>query len=163
METPSPAIMAVPRVDTHLSKFSQGGTVALTGLAFLTAQPVIVLIAAVILLLSVLLPVASPFRLLYQSVVIPLRLWQPRVVEDDPAPHRFAQGIGAAFLIAASLVLFLTKAALLGWVLVLIVFVLAGINLVIGFCAGCLVYYYLGRAGFMPRVRYEGGFHWRGV
>src|SRR6266852_6777064 len=153
METPSPAIMTVPRVDTHFSKFSQGGTVALTGLAFLTAQPVIVLIAAVILLLSALLPIASPFRLLYQGVVIPLRLWQPRVVEDDPAPHRFAQGIGAAFLIAASLVLFLTKATALGWTLDLIVLVLAGINLTIGFCAGCLVYYYLGRMRLLPRVR----------
>ena len=163
METPSAAFTAAPRVDTHLSKFSQGGTVALTGLAFLTAQPVIVLIAAVILLLSALLPMAGPFRLLYQGVVIPLRLWRPRVVEDDPAPHRFAQSIGAAFLIAASLVLFLTKAAVLGWVLVLIVFVLAGINLVTGFCAGCLVYYYLGRVGLLPRVHYEGGFHWRGV
>jgi len=163
MQTSSTAFTATPRIDTHLSKFSQGGTVALTGLAFLTAQPLIVLIAAVILLLSALLPMASPFRLLYQGVVIPLRLWRPRVVEDDPTPHRFAQGIGAAFLIAASLVLFLIKAAVLGWVLVLIVFVLAGINLVTGFCAGCLVYYYLGRAGLMPRVRYEGGFHWRGV
>src|SRR5215469_5198450 len=163
MQTSSTAFTATPRIDTHLSKFSQGGTVALTGLAFLTAQPLIVLIAAVILLLSALLPMASPFRLLYQGVVIPLRLWRPRVVEDDPAPHRFAQGIGAAFLIAASLVLFLTNAVVLGWVLVLIVFVLAGINLVTGFCAGCLVYYYLGRAGLIPRVRYEGGFHWRGV
>src|SRR5260221_13344568 len=111
METPSPAIMAVPRVDTHLSKFSQGGTVALTGLAFLTAQPVIVLIAAVILLLSALLPIASPFRLLYQGVVIPLRLWQPRVFEDGPSPLRLEQRIGAAFLIAASRVFFLTNPA----------------------------------------------------
>ncbi len=163
METTSPVPTAAPRVDTHLSKFSQGGVVALTGLAFLFFQPVIVLIAAAILALSALVPLASPFRLLYRGVVTPLHLWRPRVVEDDPAPHRFAQGVGAAFLIAASLVLFLTKATALGWVLNLIVFALAGINLTIGFCAGCLVYYYLGRIGLLPRVRYEGGFHWRGV
>ncbi len=163
METTSPALNAAPRVDTHLSKFSQGGVVVLTGLAFLFSQPVIVLIATAVLALSALVPMASPFRLLYRSIVIPLRLWRPRIVEDDPAPHRFAQGVGAAFLIAASIVLFLTQATTVGWILDLIVFILAGINLTVGFCAGCLVYYYLGRLGLMPRVRYEGGFHWRGV
>jgi hypothetical protein len=85
------------------------------------------------------------------------------MVEDDPAPHRFAQGVGAAFLIVATLVLFLSKATTLGWALDLIVFALAAINMTIGFCAGCLVYFYLGRIGLLPRVRYNGSFHWRGV
>ena len=88
---------------------------------------------------------------------------RPRIVEDDPAPHRFAQGVGAAFLIASSLILYLTSATALGWGLDLIVFVLAGINLTVGFCAGCFVYYQLGRIGVLPKVRYEGSFHWRGV
>lgn len=163
METSSFTFAQLPRVDTHLAKFSQGSVVALTALAFLFFQPVIVLIAAVIMALSALFPAISPFRLLYRGVVIPLHILKPRVVEDDPAPHRFAQGVGAAFLIAASIVLFLTKAAPLGWTLDLIVFVLAAINLTVGFCAGCLVYYYLGRVGLLPRVRYTGNFHWRGV
>src|SRR6266568_2033282 len=163
METTSPVLTGAPRVDTHLGKFSQGCVVALAGLAFLFSQPVIVLIAAAALALSALLPAASPFRLLYRGVVLPLHLWRPRVVEDDPAPHRFSQGVGAAFLIASTLVLFLTKAATVGWGLDLIVFVLAGINLTVGFCAGCFMYYHLGRLGLLPRVRYEGGFHWRGV
>ncbi|HLQ31038.1 MAG TPA: DUF4395 domain-containing protein [Ktedonobacteraceae bacterium] len=153
----------IPRVDTHLAKFTQASVVALTGLAFLLNQPIIVLIAAILMTLSALIPAASPFRLLYRGVVIPLHLLKPRIVEDDPAPHRFAQGIGAAFLIAATIVLLLTKATAVGWVLDLIVFVLAGINLTVGFCAGCFVYYHLGRLGILPRVRYEGGFHWRSV
>jgi hypothetical protein len=163
METTSSALTGAPRIDAHLGKFSQGCVVALAGLAFLFSQPVIVLIAAAALALSALLPASSPFRLLYRGVVLPLHLWQPRVVEDDPAPHRFAQGVGAAFLIAAAIVLLLTKATVAGWILDLIVFALAAINLTIGFCAGCLVYYYLGRMRLLPRVRYEGGFHWRGV
>lgn len=163
METTSPALAGAPRVDTHLSKFSQGSVVVLTGIAFLFFQPVIVLIAALCMVLSALFPMASPFRLLYRGLVIPFHLWKPRVVEDDPAPHRFAQGIGAAFLVAATLVLFLTKATPLGWALDLIVFGLAAINLTVGFCAGCVVYFYLGRLGLLPRVRYEGGFRWLGV
>lgn len=158
------ATARVPRVDTHLAKFSQGSTVALTGLAFVFSQPVIVLLAAIIMTLAAVFPTTlNPYRLLYRGVVLPLGLWKPRIVEDDPAPHRFAQGVGAVFLIAATLVLFLTGAYAVGWTLDLIVFVLAGINLVVGFCAGCFVYYHLGRLGVLPRTRYEGGFHWRGV
>jgi uncharacterized protein DUF4395 len=163
METSSAVPSSVPRVDAHLAKFSQAGTVLLSALAFLLNQPIIVVIAAIILLLSALAPSISPFRLVYRYVVLPMRLMRPRIVEDDPAPHRFAQGVGAAFLIASSLILYLTSATALGWALDLIVFVLAGINLAVGFCAGCFVYYHLGRIGILPKVRYEGSFHWRGV
>jgi Domain of unknown function (DUF4395) len=106
---------------------------------------------------------AGPFRLLYRYVAVPLRLLHSRVVEDDPAPHRFAQGVGATFLLAASAVLFLTPVTALGWALDLIVFVLSGLNLTVGFCAGCFVYFQLGRLGLLPRVRYSGGFRWRGA
>ncbi len=163
MEAVSEAPAAALRVDTHLLKFSQACTVLLAALAFLFQQPILVLITAAILALSAAAPAVGPFRLLYQGVVRPLRLLQPRIVEDDPAPHRFAQAVGAAFLLASGLVLLLTQAAFPGWALDLIVFFLAGLNLTVGFCAGCFVYYHLGRLGLMPRVRYSGGFRWRGA
>src|SRR5947209_6714973 len=153
--TPAPADANIPRVDAHLGKFPQAWTVVRTGLAFLLNQPWIVLITAIVMTWSALAPTISPYRLVYRGIVLPLHLWRPRIVEDDPAPHRFAQGIGAAFLIATSIVLFLTMATAVGWTLDLIVFVLAGINLTVGFCAGCFVYYHLGRLGVLPRVRYE--------
>ena len=163
METSSAVPSRVPRVDTHLGKFSNGCTVLLSALAFVLNQPIIVAITAIILLLAAIVPSISPYRLLYRYIVLPLHLLRPRMVEDDPAPHRFAQGVGAAFLIASSLVLFVTSATALGWALDLIVFALAAINLTVGFCAGCFVYYHLGRVGVLPNVRYEGSFHWRGV
>lgn len=163
METTTASQASVPRIDTHLGKFSQACTVLLSGLAFLFNQPVVVLIAALILAIAALFPEVSPFRLLYRWVVLPSRLLKPRMIEDDPAPHRFAQGVGAVFLIASTLLLFLVQAPVAGWTLDLIVFVLAGINLTVGFCAGCFVYYHLGRLGVLPRVRYEGGFRWRGA
>lgn len=162
METTTTTAM-VPRVDTHLAKFTQATTFILSGLAFIFGQPALVVIAALLMLWGVLTPAYSPYKLIYQSVLIPLKLLRPRIVEDDPAPHRFAQGIGAAFLIVASIVFYATPAVSVGWVLDLIVFVLAGLNFFVGFCAGCFVYYQLGRLGVLPRVRYEGGFHWRGV
>ena len=164
MSTSSQATMlGVPRVDTNQGKFAQGCTVLLTALAFLFNTPVLVLITAVVMAWAAFFPAANPYRWLYQRVVEPLGLLKPRVVEDDPAPHRFAQGIGFVFLLAASVVLLFTSATALGWALDIIVFILAGINLTIGFCAGCFVYYHLGRAGLLPKVRYEGRFHWRGV
>ena len=166
METTSTAsktATSIPRVDTHLAKFSQACTVLLTGLAFLLNQPVIVLIAAILLALAALVPTVSPFRLLYRGIMLSLHLLRPRIVEDDPAPHRFAQGLAATLLFASTLALFLTNAAVVGWTLDLILFVLVCTNLTVGFCAGCFVYYHLGRIGLMPRVRYGGGFHWRGV
>lgn len=162
METTN-ATTIVPRVDTHLAKFSQATTFILSGLAFVFGQPALVVLTALLLLWSVLTPAYSPFKLIYQSVLIPLRLLRPRIVEDDPAPHRFAQAIGAAFLIASSIILYATQGYIVGWTLDLIVFVLSGLNFFVGFCAGCFVYYHLGRLGVLPRVRYEGGFHWRGV
>jgi hypothetical protein len=163
MATTSTISTNAPRIDTHLAKFSQACTVLLTALAFLLNQPILVLITALVLAISAFAPSVSPYRLLYRGIILPLHLLRPRIVEDDPSPHRFAQGIGAAFLIASSILLFLTPLTAVGWGLDLIVFVLSGINLIIGFCAGCFVYYHLGRLGLLPRVRYEGGFHWRGV
>jgi hypothetical protein len=151
------------RVDTHLAKFTQACVVVLTAVAFIVQWPVLTLITMLCMGISAFAPAASPFRLLYRNIVLPLHLLKPRIVEDDPAPHRFAQGVGTLFLIAATLVLFFTNATVLGWTLDLIVFVLAGINLTVGFCAGCFVYYHLGRLGILPKVRYEGSFHWRGV
>ncbi len=152
-----------PRVDTHLAKFSQASVAVLTGLAFIFNQPILVLITAIIMVLAALVPAINPFKLLYRWVLVPLHLLRPHIVEDDPAPHRFAQGVGAAFLVAASILFLLVHAAVAGWTLDLIVFVLSAINFTVGFCAGCFVYYHLGRLGVLPRVRYAGGFHWRGV
>jgi uncharacterized protein DUF4395 len=151
------------RVDTHLIKFGQAWVIGLTALAFVLAQPWIALITGLALAVSALAPALGPFRLLYLRGAIPLSLIRPRIVEDDPAPHRFAQGVGAVFLLAASALLLLGRATALGWVLDLIVFVLAGINMTVGFCAGCFVYYHLGQLGWVPRVRYAGGFRWRGA
>jgi uncharacterized protein DUF4395 len=153
-----------PRLDARLGKFSQGGTFALAGIAFALGDARIVLFTALILALSALAPSVGPFRLLYRFILVPLHIFRPHMVEDDPAPHRFAQGVGAVFLVAATLAMFIgSRAIAIGWTLDLIVFVLAGLNLFVGFCAGCFVYFHLGRLGILPRVRYKGGFHWRGI
>jgi len=70
---------------------------------------------------------------------------RPEVVQDHPQPHRFAQGLGAAFL-SLALLLLLGGASAVGWALAWVVAGLAALNLFAGFCAGCAVYYWLQRA-----------------
>jgi hypothetical protein len=71
---------------------------------------------------------------------------RPDVVLDHPEPHRFAQALGAVFLLASTLAL-AAGSAIVGWGLSWIVVGLAALNLFGGLCIGCLVYYWLSRLG----------------
>jgi hypothetical protein len=93
------------------------------------------------------------FQWIYRSILKPAGLVKPDVIEDNPEPHRFAQGFGGTVLAAGVIALFLGQ-SLLGWALVWLVIALAALNLFLGFCAGCFVYYQLNRLG-VPGFRYS--------
>lgn len=58
------------------------------------------------------------------------------MIEDDPAPHRFAQGLsGATTLVSAVLV---AAGIAAGWALAWLVVALAGLNVFAGVCAQLL-------------------------
>ncbi len=137
-------------VDHSAIKFAQLTITVWIVVAGALAAPWLILFLAAALTISAGSPSRSLFRLLYQRVAVPLRLIQPHLVPDDPAPHRFAQGVGAAFLGLSTLALFV-GASTLGWVLAGLVAALALLNVVVGFCAGCFVYYQLSRRGWLPR------------
>jgi hypothetical protein len=65
-------------------------------------------------------------------------------VPDNPEPHLFAQGFGGLVLILAVLSLIIGL-SVIGWALVWVVIGLAALNLFLGFCAGCFIYYQLNR------------------
>jgi hypothetical protein len=92
------------------------------------------------------------FRLVYTRLLRPRGWVKPDVLPDHPEPHLFAQGFGASVLLAAALALF-AGSAWLGWALVWLVVALAALNLFVGFCAGCAVYYWLGRLRLPGFVR----------
>ncbi len=84
------------------------------------------------------------FKLFYTGL-LKLRGWvKPDVISDNSEPHVFAQGFGAVVLAIAAAALFLNVPAV-GWALVWLVVALAALNLFVGFCAGCAVYYWLNR------------------
>jgi hypothetical protein len=84
------------------------------------------------------------FGWLYTRLLRPLGLVKPDVLQDNPEPHRFAQGFGGVVVLAGYLALSV-GAAVVGWALAWLVVALAALNLFGGFCVGCAVYYWLNR------------------
>ncbi len=139
-------------VDRTAIKTNQAGIVALVVLAFLLDVPWLVGVVAVSLAVGLAAPEWNPFRLLYTRVLRPAGVVRPDVVREDPAPHRFAQGMGTTFLAIATILLAF-GVAVVGWVLAWLVVVLAAVNLVFGFCAGCFIHYQLSRRGLIGARR----------
>jgi uncharacterized membrane protein len=120
--------------------------------AFLIDQPfppagkVIIALTGLAMTLSVVGgPRWSLFGRLFQQVVRPAMHIGPAAVEAA-APHRFAEAVGAVFLLAAT-VAFLLGVPVLGWALSLLVAALAALNWLAGYCVGCQMYVMLRRLG----------------
>jgi hypothetical protein len=139
------------KVDTTALKFNQASIVILTLLGFVLDQPYLVLLVGLVLAIGTIMPDAALFKQIYLKGLKPAKLLKANVIADDPAPHQFAQGVGALFLLASSSVLLTVGATGLGWTLAWIVIILAAVNLFFGFCAGCFVYYQLDRVGLIPK------------
>jgi hypothetical protein len=137
------------KVDITALKFNQASIIALTLLGFLLDQPFLVLFVGLVLALGTIWPQAALFKLVYLKLLKPNNILRPNVVDDDPAPHQFAQGVGALVLLAGSALLAFDQ-MLLGWSLAWIVIILAAVNLFLNFCAGCFLFYQLDRVGLIP-------------
>jgi hypothetical protein len=137
------------KVDITAIKFNQASIVTITLFGFLLDQPYLVLFVGLVLAVGVILPGATLFKLIYFKLLKPSNIFKANVIDDDPAPHQFAQGVGASFLLASSVALLIFNALIVGWILAWIVIILAAVNLFFSFCAGCFVYYQLDRLGLI--------------
>ncbi|RME80354.1 MAG: DUF4395 domain-containing protein [Caldilineae bacterium] len=135
-----------PFVDHTALKFNQAAIITLNILAFLLDRPWLVTFVALVMLVGTLHPPASLFKQIYARILKPAGLLKPDPQHDEPQPHLFAQGLGAIFLILAT-VAFLAGVPLLGWILTAVVVLLAAVNLFLGFCLGCFIFYQLARRG----------------
>jgi Domain of unknown function (DUF4395) len=109
-------------------------------------------VLAVMMLAGVASPSFNVPRILYTKVLRPSGIVKPRIVQEDPAPHRFAQLVGGVFLAAAS-VFVITGLLLVAWVLAWIVAALAFLNFAFNICVGCIMYAQLVRVGVLPLGR----------
>jgi hypothetical protein len=137
-----------PGFDRTALRVNQALIILFIVAGYILNLPVLVMFVAAVMLIGTLVPQAALFQQLYRRLLRPAGLLRPDLHDEDPAPHRFAQGVGAGFLIAATLA-FALGAPGVGWVLAAIVAVLAAVNLLFGFCAGCFVYFQLARAGLI--------------
>lgn len=133
-------------VDYSALRTNQASIIVLLALAFVLNQPWLVAFVAAVMWIGTFAPKAGLFKLVYQHVLKPLRVVRPAPKADDPRPHLFAQGVGALVLTFSSVALF-AGLPLLGWALAGVVVALAAVNLFLGFCMGCFMYYQLARRG----------------
>ena len=131
-------------LDRTALRVNQAMIIVLLAIGFVLDQPWLVVFVCAVMAIGTAFPRAALFQRLYRDILRPAGLLRPDPHDEDAAPHRFAQGLGAAFLLAASAALF-SGAVALGWGLAFLVIALAAINLIFGFCAGCFVYFQIQR------------------
>jgi hypothetical protein len=131
-------------VDRSALRVNQAFIIVLLIVAFLLDTWLLVALVGVIMLLGTAVPRFSLFKQVYARGLKPAGLVKSDVIPDNPEPHRFAQGFGGVVLAIAVLSLLLGQ-TVLGWALVWLVVALASLNLFLGFCAGCFLYYQLNR------------------
>ena len=113
----------IQKVDHAAIRVNQASIIVLLLVAFIFNLPILVPLIALAMALGT--AIKKPgFGLLYFNALKPLGWVKPDVLRDNPEPHLFSQGLGSVFLFAASI---------------------APLNLFVGFCAGCAVYYWLNR------------------
>lgn len=134
------------KVDQSALKVNQAFIIAFLVLGFVLNAVWLVVFVAAVMLVGTVVPALSLFKGVYTRALRPSGLVKANVIADNPEPHRFAQGFGGVVLLGAIAAL-LAGAATLGWALVGLVIVLAALNLFLGFCAGCFVYYQLSKLG----------------
>lgn len=147
------------KVDQSALKVNQAFIIAFLVLGFVLNAVWLVVFVAAVMLVGTVVPTLSLFKGVYTRALRPSGLVKANIIADNPEPHRFAQGFGGVVLLGAIAAL-LAGSAVLGWALVGLVIVLAALNLFLGFCAGCFVYYQLsklGVPGFDRRPMGQGG------
>mgnify|MGYP001476274009 FL=1 len=134
------------KVDQSALKVNQAFIIGLLLLAYVLDSVWLAAVVGVVMLLGTAVPRLSLFKRIYQHLLKPAGLVKPHIITDNPEPHRFAQGFGGV-VVALAVAALLAGQPILGWALAGLVVVLAALNLFLGFCAGCFVYYQLNRLG----------------
>jgi len=134
------------RVDHSALRTNQAFIITFLLLAFLLDTALLTGFVSAVMLVGTIFPPAGLFKRVYRHLLKPAGLVKPDVIEDNPEPHLFAQGLGGGMLLLATVAL-IAGVPLLGWALVWIVIALAALNLFAGFCLGCFIYYQLSKRG----------------
>lgn len=130
-------------VDHSALRVNQSVIIALLIAAFVVNLPWLAALTTLVMISGTALGQPG-FKWVYVYLLKPRGLVRPDAIPDNPQPHLFAQGMGSAVLLIALALLGLGN-AVLGWAFVWLVVALAALNVFVGFCAGCFIYYWLSR------------------
>lgn len=133
------------QVDHHALRANQISTITLLALSFVLNLPVLAAFTAAVMLISAAYPPYGVFTRVYR-LLLKAGIVRPHAIPDNPEPHRFAQGMGGS-MVALGVVALVAGVGVLGWALVGVVIALSSLNLFAGWCAGCMIYYWLNRMG----------------
>ncbi len=131
------------KVDHSALRTNQAVIIILLIAAFILNGPWVVAFVAAVMLAGAALHQPG-FKVVYAGFLKPHGIVKPDVIEDNLQPHVFAQGLGG-FVLVLSIAGFLLGSPIVGWAWAWLVVALAALNLFLGFCAGCFVYYWLSR------------------
>ena len=134
------------KVDQNALKTNQVFIIGLLLLAFVLNSVALVVFVGAVMLVGTAAPRLALFKQVYLRLLRPSGIVKPNVIEDNPEPHRFAQGFGGVVVTLAVIAL-MAGLTTVGWGLVWLVIALAAANLFLGFCAGCTLYYQLNKLG----------------
>jgi hypothetical protein len=129
--------MSAPGLDPRGPRFAAGLTAAVFVVVLLTGSGWLVLAQAAVFAIGAYDPRLTPYALLYRHAVAP-RLAPPGE-REDPAPVRFAQGVGLVFALVAAAG-YLSGLTVLGVVFAAFALVAAFLNAFFGLCLGCEAY-----------------------
>jgi hypothetical protein len=143
-------LFSFPNPVNEVSARLVAGGVVLLGLACLAfRQPWLMVVLALGFLLRVAAgPRFDPLGLLVTRVITP-RLPVAERLTPGP-PKRFAQAIGAAFTVSASVLLYGLGLSGIAYGLIAVLVVFATLESVLGFCMGCKVFALLMKVGVVP-------------
>jgi hypothetical protein len=140
------------KIDKSGIKFNQILIVLLVSVSFIMNLPFLIALTSIIMIIGSILPEASLFRLIYLNIVKRSGIMKPEIVNESNAPHLFSHGFGGIVLLISFLLLQFfpdNTGIIIGWSISLIVAVLAFINIIWNFCAGCWLYFQLQKSGLL--------------
>ena len=132
-----PDLRPAPTVDARASRLAQGLTALLTLIPLATGRWPLLALPLVHLLTALVVGPRGNLGLLAFDALLARRIGPGE--RKDARPPRFANLVGAVF-IAGAVAAHLAGLAWLGWTLASVVFVLATLAAVTGFCLGCNLY-----------------------
>jgi hypothetical protein len=136
------------KIDHSALRVNQATIIILSLISFIINIPWLILFVALFMIIGTIWKIPG-FSFIYKYLLKPRGWIKTNILMDNPEPHRFAQGVGAVLMTAASTILLLwshvSSAEIIGWGMVWVVISLAALNLFAGFCVGCMLYYWFNR------------------